>query len=113
MEFRDIEGFSDYLISENGQVYSLKSDMFLSPWINHNGFFKVNLCNDGISSSVYVHRLVAKAFLENLDNKFYVRHIDKNKQNNHVSNLMWSEHKKQSRKDRRKILNMLIEKFNS
>ena len=43
--------------------------------------------NEGTSK--YIHRLVATAFIPNLDNLAEVNHIDGNRLNNHVSNLEW------------------------
>lgn len=37
----------------------------------------------------YVHRLVAETFIENPENLSEIDHIDKNKENNNVSNLRW------------------------
>ncbi len=41
----------------------------------------------------YVHRIVAKMFLDNPENKRTVDHIDGDKLNNHVSNLRWMTYK--------------------
>lgn len=42
------------------------------------------------SSDSYVHRIVAKAFIPNPENKKTVDHIDGNKMNNVVDNLTWA-----------------------
>ena len=36
-----------------------------------------------------MHRIVAKEFIDNPENRSYVDHIDHNKQNNCVNNLRW------------------------
>ena len=45
---------------------------------------------DGTWTSQPVHRLVAKAFIPNAENKQAVNHIDGNRQNNKVENLEWA-----------------------
>lgn len=45
----------------------------------------------------HVHRLIAEAFLPNIDNKPEIDHIDRNKTNNAVSNLRWATSKENKR----------------
>jgi len=52
------------------------------------GYLKVSI--DRILRTV--HRLVAESFIPNPEGKTHVHHIDNNKENNHVSNLMWVTH---------------------
>ena len=50
---------------------------------------QVHLVANGNSKLVVIHRLVAKAFIPNPQNKAQVNHIDGNKKNNNVRNLEW------------------------
>lgn len=54
-----------------------------------NGYLTVSFCIDGVKSNQSVHRLVARAFIENESNKPQVNHKDGNKHNNNVNNLEW------------------------
>lgn len=85
-----LKGFSGYQIYEDGRVYSLKSNKFLTQFPNAKGYLRVTMVNDdGVSKNMRVNRLVAMAFIENPEGLSDVDHIDGNKQNNHVSNLQW------------------------
>lgn len=45
---------------------------------------------EGVRETCMIHRLVASAFIPNIDNKPTINHMDGNKQNNSVSNLEWN-----------------------
>ena len=87
---KEIEWNDNYLIFEDGRVFSKKRNKFLKPGVNSCGYYVVVLCNNGIQKTIRIHRLIALHFIPNPDNKEMVDHIDRNKTNNHISNLRWA-----------------------
>lgn len=57
-----------------------------------HGYLYVNLCSGDCKKTACIHRLVAEAYLPNLENKKCVNHKDGNKLNNFLSNLEWASH---------------------
>ncbi len=58
-----------------------------------DGYCLIRLCKRPRQEVHLVHRLIAKAFLPNPENKPEVNHKDGNKKNNDVSNLEWCTEK--------------------
>lgn len=88
---KSIKGFENYLITNHGNVISLKfeKEKILKSNNDRKGYLLLNLYNKGIAKTCKVHRLVATAFIPNPNNKPEVNHKDGNKQNNCVDNLEW------------------------
>lgn len=73
----------------NGNVSYCKKGRLLSFSNNGTGYLFVNLSKNGNKKREYVHRIVAKMFIENPNNLSQINHIDENKSNNAVWNLEW------------------------
>ena len=97
IEWRPIKGYeNEYLVSEAGDVWSLRSRRKLSLKRERTGYLRVNLSVDGVSKAFLVHRLVAVAFIPNPSNKPTVNHINENKGDNRAENLEWATMKEQN-----------------
>lgn len=64
--------------------------------LDRHGYCTVDIYCSKIKKPCLVHRLVAKTFIPNPDNKPTVNHIDEVKTNNKVSNLEWMTTKEQN-----------------
>ena len=65
----------------------------LTPTDNGNGYLRFNWSLKGRPKTVYLHRLVAEAFVKNPFGYNEVNHLDENKKNNAAENLEWTTHK--------------------
>lgn len=85
-----INNCSHHTISETGIVTNTKTNRIKSQWIGANGYYHVDIHENGTATKIAVHRLIALHFIPNPDNKRTVNHIDGNKRNNSLSNLEWA-----------------------
>lgn len=94
-EFRKLKSLKYlYEINECGVLRNVKSKKIVTGYRENNGYQRVrieNKCLGGVIRTS-IHQLVAEAFLPNPEGLPEVNHIDTNKQNNHVSNLEWTDH---------------------
>ena len=86
----------NYLVSNDGRVFSLISNRELKPYAKSRGYgykrrdYTVSITHNGKQRHPKISRMVAMAFIPNPLNKEQVNHIDGNPLNNHVSNLEWT-----------------------
>lgn len=80
-----IKGLEGYLISKEGLVYSLKTKRILTNYQSKDGYVTIF-----INKKTYkIHRLLALQFIENIDNKPFINHINGIKNDNRLENLEW------------------------
>lgn len=108
-QWKPILGWEDlYQISSFGRVKALKRyiphyagglALMKEKIIKLNdrkGYLGANLFRSQMDKAKFgVHRLVALAFIPNIENKSTVNHIDTNKKNNFYKNLEWASHSEQ------------------
>lgn len=93
-QWKQIDGFENYYISNYGRVWSKSHNQILAPsYIT--GYKRVHLWSkaEGKNIGRLIHRLVAEAFIPNPEEKPFIDHIDGDRTNNYVENLRWCTRK--------------------
>ena len=90
--WKECEICNSYLVSTEGEVKHKKTNKILKPKLDKNGYLCVGLSlgKRGNRKMVFIHRLVAEAYVPNPYNATNVRHLDNDKTNNKSTNLIWA-----------------------
>lgn len=92
--FKEIPGYTNYVINTDGIIISKKTGTVLSTNINGAGYLTVTVTNDkGVRQGLGLHRALGLTYIPNNTDKCFddivINHIDGEKLNNKLSNLEW------------------------
>lgn len=98
IQWKKLNKYPNYLISEYGEVKNNKTNKLIKPSINKKGYKRVDL---SYNKSILIHKLVYETFVGEINTNLVIDHIDGNKLNNHYSNLQQITSKENTRKGNR------------
>lgn len=101
MKVFDETKYTKWYITKTGKVisrttYNKNRESELLPNKNKRGYLYARTTN----GNYQIHRLVAKAYIPNPDNKPCINHKDFDRHNNDINNLEWVTHKGNTRHSR-------------
>ena len=100
-QWKEIDRFPDYMVSDKGRIWTktriikrpsgnyLRKGSFMKGRDDTHGYLTVNIRNEKQIKNLKIHRIVAKAFLDNPLDKKEVNHINGVKTDNQSFNLEW------------------------
>lgn len=96
--YGDLDLTDRLLISNDGLLFSLKTNKILKQHLNKEGYYTyvTSLGKRGTYKAIKIHRAVALTFVNGYKNGLVINHKDGNKTNNLYTNLEWVTPKENS-----------------
>lgn len=87
---KEIPEYPAYLITEDGRLFSTKSNRFLKTFTNSAGYLYFTIRHENKNKNLLTHRVLARVYkdLPSLDSELEVDHDDCDKLNNALDNLI-------------------------
>ena len=85
----DIRDFPNYKIYPDGKIINKHGKELKQHIGKNNGYYYVDLYDNWKRKKFCIHRLLAIYYIPNPENKEFVDHIDRNRENNNLDNLRW------------------------
>ena len=107
--WKQIKDYPDYEVSDHGRVRSNKrgKTRIMKQVKDTKGYFQVGLTNLGKKHLKIVHRIILESFVGASSNGTQGSHLDDNKENNRISNLVWETSTDNNRRRKSNKLNYL------
>ena len=97
-----IDGYLNYQVSWFGRVLNTKTGRILKPGTSGPGYLFVVLSKNGKQKIHYIHKLVAREWVSNPEEKRCVDHIEGSRTNNHFENLRYATYSENGRNKKRR-----------
>lgn len=95
--WKQVKGYEGlYEVSNFGNVKSLArfgtKGKIMNARDNGKGYYRIKLTKNNKEKMMMLHRIIAEAFIPNVENKRCVNHINGIKTDNRIENLEWCTH---------------------